>query len=573
MPTARKSPAPSRPSALDRLSRLGGSSQETKWVMDVPFEWRAWASQVGIKWDASHGVSTFTGASLPPELLPFSARPFSYEWRQQVLLNPSRDWSPTPLTPAWSPRPHQGVASDAMLAASKIKRVGFLLADDVGVGKTISAWDFALRSSFKKILIVTTVSAIAHWRNTVLHVGWQGKAPLIINYDRLGKLFDVSEKSLSSRAKGKRKRVAEKGEPEEFDLIIFDEAHKGKNLTSARSVMMRRLAQRSKFVVWASATAGQNPLELAYLAPLLAQVTGSRLSDMKEFERWCVSQNLGVSRGAFGKWDWNGDKEALGKIRQWLFDGKVPAGIRRLPQDVAGWQAMERQVLPVELSPESVQAFNENWEEFRRTYIQNLPPRQAGKGRAKKTAKQKENALVALLRFRQKASWLRIPSTLDLIADHLENGKRVAVSMAFHESLNKVAEQLRAAKIEPAIIHGKLSPAEKEAQRLRFQKGQTPVCLFTVEEAISLHQGEYEDVPRILLIHDIRWSALQLAQIEGRCHRDGKFAPTIWMYADGTVEERIAQTLIERVIAMKTMHGDDTSDLEALESVLFADAA
>jgi hypothetical protein len=569
MPILRK-PSPSKSSALERLSRHTDSSvKETKWVMDVPFEWRAWASTVGIRWDASQGVSVYSGESLPPELLPFAARPFSFEWRQQARLNPSQNWQPSPLLPAWQARPHQKEAADAMLAALRIKRVGFLLADDVGVGKTISAWDFALRSPLKKILIVTTVSAIAHWRNTLLHVGWGDKEVVIINYDRLGKLFDMSEKNVSTRAKGKRKRVATNGEPESFDLIVFDEAHKGKNITSARSVMMRRLSQRAKFTVWASATAGQDPLELAYLATLLAQVTGSRLSDMKEFEQWCVSQNLGVSRGGFGKWQWDGDRKALQKIRSWLFEGKVPAGIRRLPQDVAGWQAMERQVVPVALTPEETQAFNASWEEFRRVYIQNLPPA----NQKKRTKQQKEIALVAQLRFRQKASWLRIPSTIEQMVDHLENNKRVAISVAFHETLEEIAKQLRAAKIEPALIHGKLSPVEKENQRLRFQKGQTPVCLFTVEEAISLHQGEYEDVPRVLLIHDIRWSALQSAQIEGRCHRDGKFAPTQWMYAEGTVEEKIVRTLIERVIAMKTMHGDDTSDLEALEAILFAEAA
>lgn len=574
MPIIRK-PSPTSPSSasvMERLSRHAGKAvPETKWVLDVPFEWRAWASSMGVRWDASNAASIYTGASLPTELLPFAARPFSFEWRQQARLNPGKPLEPQALLPAWSARAHQAEASNAMLAALKIKRVGFLLADDVGVGKTISAWDFALRSPLKKILIVTTIAAVAHWRNTVLHVGWGDKEIVIINYDRLGKLFDMSQKTdVSTRAKGKRKRVATKGEPEAFDLIIFDEAHKGKNVTSARSVMMRRLSQRATFTVWASATAGQTPLELAYLATLLAQITGARLSDMKEFEQWCLSQDLGVSRGAFGKWEWNRDKKALGKIHQWLFGGKVPAGIRRLPQDVAGWQAMERQVVPVGLTPEETQAFNASWEEFRQTYIQNIP-RTAGKNKASK--QQKEIALVAQLRFRQKASWLRIPSTLEQALDHLENGMRVAISIQFHDTLEAIATKLRDAKIEVAVIHGKLSTGEKEAQRLRFQRGEAEVCLFTVEEAISLHQGEHEDVPRVLLIHDVRWSALQSAQIEGRCHRDGKFAPTQWMYAEGTVEERIVRTLIERVIAMKTMHGDDTSDLEALESVLFAEAA
>lgn len=542
--------------------RLSRHASARTWVLDIPFEWRAWSSTQGVSWNAAHKVSVWTGPSLPEELLPFAARPFSWEWRKQAEVD-SRSSPPIrPLSPAWSARPHQKEASTIMSRAYKAKRVGFLLADEVGVGKTMSAWDFVLsQPALAKVLIVTTASAVPHWRNTLLHAGHAGKEVLILNYDRLGKVFDVSGKDLSSRKKGQRKRVANNGTPESFDLIVFDEAHKGKNLTSARSVMMRRLTTKAKFVIWASATAGQNPLELAYLAPLLAQVSGHRLTELtSDFEAWCKSQDIGVSRGKFGRWEWRRSKEALDKMRGWMFDGKVPAGIRRLPQEIAGWKALERQLVPVALGPQERLDYGTAWQQFRVSRMD--------KASSKASRKGKEIGLVAQLRFRQKSSWLRIPSTLDMMADHLDNGHRVAISVGFHETLEEFARHLREAGIEPAIIHGKMSSTEKEAQRLRFQKGQTPVVLFTVEEAISLHQGEHEDVPRVLMIHDLRWSALQLSQIEGRCHRDGSFAPTQWLFAEGTVEERIAQVLLDRVIAMKTMHGDDVSDLEAIEAAM-----
>lgn len=346
-------------------------------------------------------------------------------------------------------------------------------------------------------------------------------------------------------------------------MIIFDEAHKGKNITTARSIMMRRLASKAKFVIWASATAGQNPLELAYLSPLLAQVSGHRLSDLaSDFEAWCKTQDIGVSRGKFGRWEWRRSPEALEKIRKWLFDGKIPAGIRRLPQEIEGWQALERQLVPVAIGPQERLDYLKAWNDFRQSRM----GKDVAKGTPRK--KTKEIELVAQLRFRQKSSWLRIVSTLDLIADHLDNGRQVAVSVAFHETLGEMARLLQEAGINPSIIHGKMSPNKKEAERMRFQRGDTPVSLFTVEEAISLHQGEHNDVPRVMLVHDLRWSALQMSQVEGRCHRDGRFAPVQWLYAEGTVEERIARVLLDRVIAMKTMHGDDVSDLEAIEKIL-----
>ena len=103
---------------------------------------------------------------------------------------------------------------------------------------------------------------------------------------------------------------------------------------------------------------------------------------------------------------------------------------------------------------------------------------------------------------------------------------------------------------------------------MRFQRGEARVVLFTVEEGISLHQGEHNDAVRSEVIHDLRWSAIQTAQIEGRCHRDGRFAQIYWTYADGTVEDRIARVVARRIQTMKSMIGDDTETLREIERLL-----
>ena len=77
--------------------------------------------------------------------------------------------------------------------------------------------------------------------------------------------------------------------------------------------------------------------------------------------------------------------------------------------------------------------------------------------------------------------------------------------------------------------------------------------------------GERE---RALIIHDMRHSAIQLAQIEGRCHRDGQHATIWYTYAENTVEERIAATVIGRMAAMDGMAGDDTALLDAIAGIL-----
>ncbi|HEY2510001.1 MAG TPA: helicase C-terminal domain-containing protein, partial [Polyangiaceae bacterium] len=118
------------------------------------------------------------------------------------------------------------------------------------------------------------------------------------------------------------------------------------------------------------------------------------------------------------------------------------------------------------------------------------------------------------------------------------------------------------------VIHGALTGPMKETERLRFQRGDVRVVLFTVEEGISLHQGEYNEVARSEVVHDLRWSAIQMAQIEGRCHRDGRFAQVYWAYADGTIEEQIASLVCRRLQSMKEMVGDDVETLREIEALL-----
>jgi hypothetical protein len=385
-------------------------------------------------------------------------------------------------------------------------------------------------------------------------MGDGGRDVLIVNYERLGRLFELSAEA--RRKVRSKKGLARAGAAPEFDVVLWDESHRCKNPAAARSKLAAKLNARAGFVLWLSATAGQNPLELSYLAPLLASATGSRAADLKDFEQWCVAQGLGVTRGAYGRWDWRGDPRDCEKVRAMLFEGTPALGVRRRPEDVAGWPEINRILTPIALDPEARALYEHAWTAFRREL--ELAPR----------GRDPRSALAATLRLRQKSSLIRVPGTAELVLELLENGHQVAVSVAFVETLARLREELARAGVSCATIQGAQPAAEKEAERLRFQRGEARVVLFTVEEGISLHQGEHNDAPRSAVIHDVRWSGIQMAQIEGRCHRDGRFAQVYWTYAEGTLEEQIAAIVCRRLAGMKSMVGDDVETLREIERLL-----
>jgi superfamily II DNA or RNA helicase len=541
-------------------------------VVDVPFAMRGVATASGARWDADHGVFVFSGERLPASLAPYRALPYSWEAHVQRELDgsPAQRTTPSPRGTI-TLRAHQEEAVRATLAARAAGRAGFLLADDVGLGKTISAWESVLRMKDAiSVLVVCPLAVVAHWRRTIEAMGDGGKDVIVINYDRLGKLFEVSTEA---RKKIRTKKgLARAGTAPELDIVIWDESHRCKNPTAARSKLAAKLNARAGFRLWLSATAGQNPLELSYLAPLLASATGSRASDLKDFEAWCLEQKLGVTRGAYGKWEWRGDPADCERVRAMLFDpgrGSAPTprktsadsarvGIRRRPEDIAGWPAINRILTPIELDADARSLYDQAWTEFRREM--ELAPR----GRDPKSA------LAATLRLRQKSSLVRASGTIELARELLENGHQVAISVAFMETLASLRTSFESglSPVTCAAIHGGVPAAMREAERLRFQRGEAKVVLFTVEEGISLHQGEHADIPRSEIIHDLRWSGIQMAQIEGRCHRDGRFAQVYWAYADETIEERIAQVVARRIQSMKEMVGDDVETLREIERLL-----
>jgi hypothetical protein len=168
---------------------------------------------------------------------------------------------------------------------------------------------------------------------------------------------------------------------------------------------------------------------------------------------------------------------------------------------------------------------------------------------------------------------IRTEDTTAQVLDLLDNDRQVVVSVAFSETLDVLAERLTRAKVSVARFDGR-SGYDREAERLRFQRGQAQVILSTVTEAVSFHAGELlpegdraTTTPRVTLIHDPRYSGLELIQITGRAHRDGQAAPAMVMYASGTVEEGVVATVLDRVATTKEMVGDDTCLIRLREAV------
>ena len=457
------------------------------------------------------------------------------------------------------PRPHQVNATQAILAARAAGRPGFLLGDMTGLGKTLAVWSALAAMPEREVLVVCPKGAIPQWRRTIARSGLPTKAVTLINYERTKSLMAPPPASTRRSTRAKNNELAKHGAPKrDWSLVVFDESHRLRNPYAQQSLVCRQLADAAAFAIYMSATAGQAPHELSYLGRLLGDAAGSPAETLADFRELMKALKIGRAKGRWTNWSWETNARDCALMADLLYKGHRAIGMRRRPGDIAGWPEVQRELAATALGRDERRLYDATWREFRREWGL------AG-GSTRRPA-----GWAADLRFRQKASLLRVAGSTDFAHDLLGTNQQVAISVAFLETSAAFVESLKGKGWRVGEINGRQSGEENETVRIAFQSGRLDAVIFTVTESISLHQDEMPggERARSLIVHDMRHSAIQLAQVEGRCHRDGQKATIYFAFAEDTVEEAIAATVVRRMAAMEAMAGEDAALLDAIADIL-----
>jgi hypothetical protein len=538
--TARtKKPAPELPTA---------GPGERVWVLAVPFR----APAPGAVWHTGLQAHVWVGAALPPELAPYDPPPYTVERFLEDELNEKP--RPLPMARPLTPREQQCDGADVVAAHAAAGGRVFLLGDDPGVGKTgtaiLAAKAIAEQRDVRAVLVVADRPAaitIPHWTRSIAGFGDGGLRWCVTTWDRLAKVAKLR-----------------------FDVVVADEAHMVRHATTQRwkhwkAVSGAGRVKDAPFVLACTATPAHTPLELPYLAPEFAVHHREPLRDWADLPARLAAHRFHVERGRYG-WQWTEDPEErrtdLARLQSWLADADPPATLHR----PAPWGPVSVTGTPVALTPAERAAYESEWGEFRAEMRLARRSRQSARGRA------------ALLRFRQKAGLIRVQATVDWVKAQVEAERQVAVSVEFVETAaDPIREALLDAGIPVAGIYGR-DRFDMEAERLRFQRGEAMVCVFTVTASISLHAGELlpdgraaSRTPRVGLFHQPRFSGIQARQVTGRTHRDGRTSPWRIAFAEDTVEEQVARVMVERLAVSGSAAGADTSSLQEIAELLDAD--
>lgn len=524
---------------------------ERVFVLDLPYGTRfpdaAW--HPGVK------ATIWVGTALPAHLAPYASAAYTHERFVEDALNTGVPGPPLVGIEPITPRENQVDGARAIAAHAQAGGPMFLLADDTGVGKTVTAVIGAKAAAASRggtrILVVADRPAsitVGHWCRTIAGVGDGGLMWCVTTWDRLKKVSGQT-----------------------WDVVVADEVQMIRHRTTARWREWAKIAglgraTRVPYVIAASATPGQTPLELPYLAPVLAHALGEPKSPwVKGFDASLSGAGLHVSRGRYGpQWTEDADERAsdLSTVRGWLGDGTPPAMLAR----PAAWGPCQVNGMPVTLTPDERAQYDAGWGAFCAEMNLARSGRNVAKGRA------------ALLRFRQKAGLIRVEATADWVAAQVVAGRQVAVSVEYvGTAADPLREALEAKGIAVACLYGQ-GRFDAETERMRFQTGVAPAAVLTITTSISLHAGESlpggqiaTTAPRVGVFHQARYSGIGGKQITGRTHRDGQRSDWHVLYAEHTVEEKVARLMIERYAAAMDTVGGDTSALTEIAELLGAD--
>ncbi|MGQ9592460.1 MAG: DEAD/DEAH box helicase, partial [Planctomycetota bacterium] len=447
---------------------------------------------------------------------------------------------------------HMGYQIETVLRVLKRFRGRVLLADEVGLGKTIEAClvlkEYMVRGQVRRALILVPPALVGQWKGELEEkFGIAAHTTQDPEFRKDPEAFwkggPVLLASIAvARGDAHRGRVL----AERFDMVVIDEAHHLKN----RSTRAWELANglRSRFCLMLTATPVETNLsELYNLVTLLRPGT---LGTDREF------------RGSFVRADDPTQPKDPEKLRELLREVMVRNTRARcgvlLPPRTA-------KTLVVEPTPAEGELYRLVVEETRRhglghrTLFRVLleeagsSPLAVAETASRSRAEADPELASSLSRIEEAARAVRATTKLERLPEVLAGGK-VLLFSRFRATMDQIAEELGRRGILFAPFHGDMSAAEKDRAVEAFRAPGVDVLLCSEIGG----EGRNLQFCHRLVNFDLPWNPMKIEQRIGRIHRIGQkeIVEVVNLAAKDTAEERILDVLDRRVNLFELVVGE-----------------
>ncbi|MCB9155588.1 MAG: DEAD/DEAH box helicase family protein [Caldilineaceae bacterium] len=459
---------------------------------------------------------------------------------------------------------------EAALTALRDMRGRALLADEVGLGKTIEAGivmkELILRGLVRTVLVLTPASLTEQWREEFA-AKFDEEFTVMNTPAEWAKVQAAEEgRWLVSLDRAKLKRHSESILAREYDLLIVDEAHKLKNRSTLAWQFVNQI--RKRYVLMLTATPVQN--DLLELYGLITILSPGQLGTVRAFRRHFLDQA-----------DARQPRNSA-SLRRLLND--VMIRNRRSKVDV---QFPKRQaaIYHLALSETEFRLYHDVTDYIRRRFREvNVEGGRNKHLRLTLTTLQRElssspQAVAGTLRkmvddrgytdeqraelagFLQLAESIPVGRKLHAVRELLERfpGKFL-IFTEYRRTLETVVEQLRQWGIDAIGFHGGMNIQQKEAAVATFrgdeaaEGGGVRVMVSTESGA----EGRNLQFCHQLINYDLPWNPMRVEQRIGRLHRLGQqHDVTIFnLSCNETIEAHIIELLARKIRMFELVIGE-----------------
>lgn len=479
---------------------------------------------------------------------------------------------------------HQKTAVKFLVANKKC-----ILADSMGLGKTVSSIIASLAGGYKKTLVITTASLKSGWKKDLLYYvpeddieivsgsKWTpGKKYTLINYDIIDNFYEVpmepvfeieevygqdgrvvetlrvpvmvkdknTGKLVQKMQKSRKKADIQKalGESplflENYDCVIIDEAQKLSNNTSIRYKTIYDFLRKSnpKAIFLLTGTPLTNrPINLYHILKLIdADIT----RDYNYFvKRYCGGEEIHLKDGrTIIK---SGDATNLDELRERIKD----IYIRRLASETG--EMVGKTVLRKYYDLDEIQKveYDRLWNEY-----------QEAQENVGKYDSEQYRQLVEGMLVRQYLAKEMVKHTIELAEDYIQNDEKVVIITCFQEEMDLFKKHFGNKCV---VYNGKMLPKQKDKAQDEFMNN--PKVKVFVGQVIACGVGLSIPVARTLIFNSYDWVAANNKQAEDRIYRltQTRDVECIYqLFTDSISQDMFDKVIYKELIANQTIKSE-----------------
>jgi SNF2 family DNA or RNA helicase len=464
----------------------------------------------------------------------------------------------------------------AVLRVLRQMRGRALLADEVGLGKTIEAGlilkEYVQRGLVRRALVLAPVSLLTQWREELIQ---KFELPFVVR--SRGEDWGTHPFLIASLDTAKTERNREEIGRQVFDILIVDEAHRLRN----------HLTQGWKFV---------DALSLKYLLLLTATPVQNDLRELYNLVTLLKPGALGTYREFRKEFMVRGDKRLPKNTRR--LSSLLSDVMIRTSRSSTSLKFPRRDVFieTFELSTEERKLYD-GVSAFVHDVVSESEPEEYARWHFLLLVLQKEmgsshySAMKTLERstrvFRKGIQAKRLQRLVEMahavgesrkleglvrLLGQEEADEKVLVFTQFRRTLEFIEHNLRLRDHDPAIFHGSLTPREKDAAVESF-RGAKRILIST--EAGG--EGRNLQFCRTVVNYDLPWNPMRIEQRIGRVHRLGQTRDIkIFNFtARDTVEDYVLAILHRKINMFELVIGEmdmilgQWSERESFEQRIF----